>query len=441
VRNGWCLAVLTCLLLVPRLRADAPAERVGPLPSVPRLIDQLGDSDYRRRDLAQGLLRTFGPDLLPDLRAAREHSDPEVRRRLDELITALETGAMLAPKRVTLNVSKKPLSQILEEVSKQTGYKIEAWNNNNAQQPYSFQFENVPFWEAIDRISVAGGLVLQQGYGDQTIRLQAQESYVPHLSYDGPFRLVANGFQQTRTVDFSLLQKTPTNIQRTDSLTFTFSIFGEPRIPLLGAGEPRLEAVYDNEQHSMIPQPGNANGQNHVTMRYGNGYRATSMQLMLTLDHPSEKARSIKLLKGSVPLTLLVSEKAEVVTDKLMDAKGKKFKAGDASFAIAEVTALPANNQYQVHMSITDESKDASDNDYTWLNSLYSRLEVQDAKGNKYGLFGSSWSNSNARHVDMTTTYGPQGNAVVGPPAKLVYQSWKTMPAQAAFTFKDLPLP
>jgi hypothetical protein len=30
----------------------------------------------------------------------------------------------------------------------------------------------------------------------------------------------------------------------------------------------------------------------------------------------------------------------------------------------------------------------------------------------------------------MTLTYGPQGNANPGPPTKLVYQSWKTMPAR-----------
>jgi hypothetical protein len=409
---------------------------------VPRLIDQLGDTDYRRRDLAERLLRSFGPDLLPELRAAREHSDAEVRRRLDELITTLEAGVMLAPKRVTLDVSKKPLRQALDEVSKQTGYKIEVWNTNE-QQPYSFKFDNVPFWEALDRISVAGGLVLQQGYGDQTIRLQAQESYVPHICYDGPFRLVANGFQHNRSVDFAVVQKTPMAIQRSESLTFTFGIFAEPRLPLLGAGEPRLEAAYDSEHNSMVPQAGGPNGLqgNHVTMRYGNGYRATSMQLQLMLDHPSEKARSVKLIKGALPLTLLISEKPEVVTDQLLAAKGKKFKAADASFAIADITETPANKQYQLHMSITDESKEASDNDYTWLNSLYSRIEVQDDKGNKYVLFGSSWSNSNARHVEMTLTYGPQGNANPGPPTKLVYQSWKTMPAQATFSFKDLPLP
>jgi hypothetical protein len=301
----------------------------------------------------------------------------------------------------------------------------------------------VPFWEAMDRISVAGGLVLMQGYGDQTIRLQAQDSYVPFISYDGPFRLVANGFQRNRSIEFGILQKTPMNVQRSDSLTFTFSIFAEPRLPLLGAGEPRLESAYDSEQHSMLPPAGGPNGgpRGHVTMRYGNGYRATSMQLQLTLDQPSEKARSVKLIKGTLPVTLLVSEKAEVVTDQLMAAKGKKFKAADAAFAIGEVTQMPANKQYQLQMSVTDESKEASDNDYTWLNSLYQRLEIQDEKGNKYMTFGSSWSNSNSRHVEMTLNIGPQANAAVGPPAKLVYQSWKTMPAQATFRFKDLPLP
>jgi hypothetical protein len=442
VRKLWCLPVVLCLAWGPRGGAAGPAGKVGPPPSVPRLIEQLGDPDFHTRDLANRLLEGLGPDILPQLRPARDAADPETRRRLDELIGRFETAVTLAPKRLTLDVHNKTIRQVFQEVTRQTGYKIEFWTGNE-QQPYSFKFDRVPFWEALDQICQASGLVYQAGYGDDAVHLQSTESYVPYVCYDGAFRLVANGFQQNRSVDFSTLPKVPNGPRRSDSLAFTLSICAEPKLPLLGVGEPRLEAAYDDQHNSMVPPHTGGEGfgtVNRVVARYGNGFRSFSHQMQLGLVRPSEKATAVKLIKGSVPVTLLVSEKPEVVTDKLMEAKGKKFSAGGATFAVEEVAATPAN-QYQIRMSITDESKDAADNDYTWLNSLYYRIDVQDEKGNKFQPFGSNWMNSSPRQVQIQFTYGAPGNQKLGPPAKLVYRSWTTMQTQVTFAFKDLPLP
>jgi hypothetical protein len=434
--------VVLCLAVAAGLRAGGPADKVGPPPSVPRLIEQLGDPDYRTRDMAARLLRGIGPEALADLRPARAHADPEVRRRLDDLIGSLETASLLAPKRVTLNAHDKTARQIFQDITRQTGYKIEFFTNQE-QQKYSFQFDRVPFWEAVDQVCHAAGMVYMPYYGDDAVHLQSQESYVPHLCYDRGFRLVANGFQHNRSIEFGTLPKAPNGVHRSDSLSFTFSVCAEPKLPMLGAGEPRLEVAYDSEGNSMVPRPGQPEGMgmfNHTVMRYGNGFRVYSQQLQLNLARPSEKATTVKLIKGTVPLTVLVSQKPEVVTDKLMSAKGKKVKVGGATFAIEDVSATPAN-QYQVRMTITNESKDAADNDYTWINSLFYRLEVQDDKGHKYQVFGQNWMNTSARHVQLQYTYGQPGGQKVPPPTKLIYHTWTTMQTQATFAFKDLPLP
>ena len=44
-------------------------------------------------DQAARQLEALGPKVLPGLRKARVNADPEVRRRLDDLIPALETSA------------------------------------------------------------------------------------------------------------------------------------------------------------------------------------------------------------------------------------------------------------------------------------------------------------------------------------------------------------
>jgi hypothetical protein len=442
VRKLSSLAVVLCLALAAGGRVSGAADKPAPAPSVPRLIEQLADPDFQKRDQASRLLEGLGPDVLPQLRPARDTADPEVRRRLDELIARFETALTLAPKRVTLDVRDKPVRQVFQEVTRQTGYKIEFWTAHE-QQPYTFKFDHVPFWEALDQICHASGLVHQPGYADDAVHLQETDKYVPFVCYDGAFRLVAHGFQQNRSIDFTTLPKAPGGLSRTDSLTFTFDICSEPKLPLLGVGEARLEAAYDDQHNSMLPPRGGADGvgpAGRVITRYGNGYRSFQQQLSVALARPSEKATAVKLIKGTLPLTLLVSEKPEVVTDHLMEAKGKKFSAGGASFAVEEV-APAAANQYQVRMSITDETRDAADNDYTWLNSLYNRIEVLDEKGTKYQPFGSNWMNTSPRQVQIQFTYGPPGNQKLGPPAKLVYRSWSTTQTQVTFAFKDLPLP
>ncbi len=441
MRTTWCLAILVCLAMTPRPRGAA-AEVAGPQPSVDRLVAQLGDDDFHKRDLASRLLRELGPDVLPQLRSARGHADPEVARRLDDLIAKLESAALLAPKRVTLHLRQKTAKQALDEIAKQTGYKIEAWNNNN-DQATRFDFDGVPFWEAVDQVCRVGGLVVQQGYGDNALHLISQDSYVPYVSYDHAFRLVADSFRQDRNIDFSSLPRNPMASRRSENLYFTFSIYSEPKLPLLGVGAPKLEAAYDSENNSMLPVPGANGGQfgfNHVVMRYGNGYRSFSQQINVQLNRPSAKANAVKLLRGTMPVTLLTQEKPEVVTDNLLKAKGKKFKVTGASFVIQDVSETP-NKQHQVHMIVTDDSKDVADNDYTWVNSLFYRLEVQDDKGQKYQVFGSNWMNSSPKHVEITFTYGPMGNVKMGPPSRLVYHSWTTAQAQVSFEFKDLPLP
>src|SRR5205807_2599715 len=176
MRRTLCLAACLSLGLVAFIRADTPVDKAAPSSSISQLIEQLADRDYRKRDVAVKALEAFGPKVLPDLRKAKTHADPEVRRRLDDLIPALEMVATLTPKRVTAKFNKKPVKEILDEITKQTGYKMEFWGGGSEQQLYSFDFNNVCFWEAIDQITEKTGLVLQHGYGDDRLRFNSQDS-------------------------------------------------------------------------------------------------------------------------------------------------------------------------------------------------------------------------------------------------------------------------
>src|ERR671934_194445 len=85
-----------------------------------------------------------------------------------------------------------------------------AWSDppakNAGKAVYTFHFDRLPFWEALDKVCDAAGLILPQGYwgGDQ-LHLQPSDSYVPFSSYNGPFKMVATGFYYHRQNNFAHL--------------------------------------------------------------------------------------------------------------------------------------------------------------------------------------------------------------------------------------------
>ncbi len=439
MRYLMIVAALSVIGLAAGPRAQQPAEK--PDPALERVLEQLGSEDYAVRDRAAQQLRAAGAKALPVLKKHLDHDDAEVARQVKDLLAEIESVVLLSPKRVTLKVVNKPLDEIIKDVAAQTGYKIECYSPN-PRQPYSFELVDVPFWEAIDRINHDAGLVLQQTYGNQTVRLQHMDGSARFITREGAFRFVATGFQQLKQIDLSIARNTPGPVAHSETLTFQFTVCSEPKLPILGMGEVKLLAAYDSERNSMLPpsgptedlQPGIRARGRWNSGRYG-ANRSLMQQTSVELVRSSEKASSVKLLRGTIPVHLLVEVKPVVVAEKIMAGKGTKAKFGSMSIAIEDVMLMP-NKQVQVKMTVAEENHG---NDYSWTNTLYQRFELQDNKGNKYSNFGSGWSSSGPAAVNMTLNFGGLANAEA--PGKLIFQSWKTVQHQINFEFKDLPLP
>jgi hypothetical protein len=440
VRKLFVLLLAGCLTFACWATDNNPAAA----PKYEEWIEQLGDSDYQKRDVALQLLQAQGSAALPALRKAVNHRDAEVRRRVVDLIPTLEVAAIVAPKRVSLKVTNKNLREVFDEVAKQTGLKVEFWSNN-LQQTYSFELRNLTFWEAVDRISRETGMVIQQSFGDDKVRLNPHNGHAAHVTYDGAFRYSANNIHQSRSLDLTTVNHDVGPARRQDNLSFSFTIFVEPRLAILGLGDVKLTAAYDNEKNSLLP-PANPDfdGVNVAfgmrrwsTGRYG-GNRSTSYQANLNLLRVSEKATTIKLLRGTVPINLLTEQKPVVLAEKITNGKGKKTTIDTTTIHIVDVTEQP-NKQLQVKLSISEDNKD--NNDYTWMNTMYQRIQLFDDKGNLYQNFGTNWSNHAPNHVDLTFTYGLPPNVMNPTPGKMVFMSWHTLQHQVSFEFKDIPLP
>jgi hypothetical protein len=440
-RLQFGLAFGVCLGIGAIARPDSPPAPVVNVPGTPpaeRLIDQLGSADFKAREAAGKALAARGTDVLPALKKATAHPDPEVRQRLAGLITDIERTALLAPKRVTLKLDAVPLRDAVARLAKVSGYKIEMQGGGGLQPLVSLSAEEAPFWETFDKLCAQGGLVLQQHYDiNQGLVLYSQNALVPFVDYRGPFRLSASGFHYNKSLTFATVPRNTVGAgQRSEQLSFSFNVVAEPRLPLLGLGQPKITLAVDDQDQSLVPS---AIGRNYESYHSGYyGYRTTVLQTQVQLAGPAGNARTVKLLRGSVPVTLLAEQKPEITIEKIMEVKGKKFDGKEASLEIEEVKETPGQS-VQVMFTARRNSKD-NQYDYTWTNSLQQRVELTDAKGGKYMSNGLNWNNNTPTSVQGTFIFtDPTGK--LGKPAKLTYFGWVTVQHQVDFEFRDLPLP
>ena len=309
---------------------------------------------------------------------------------------------------------------------------------------YSFTFVTTPFWDAIDKICRDSNMVINTNWGDDAISLSPAAGHSVHAGRDGSFRYSAVNFALNRNIDLSSSNTAMSADARADNLTFNFQLFAEPRLPFLMMGEVRIEAAYDNEKNSMLvpvveeqnmhnPWGGRWGGKRY----YGGGAnKQMTMQASISLQRLSQKATTMKELRGVLPVSLLVEQKPMPIVEKVLTAKGKKTQIGDLEFNVESVTKKP-NNQFEIKFSIANKG---NQNDYNWMNNIYQRLEMVDAKGEKFQQFGTNWHGSNGNSVTLTMTYGPNGKKM-GDPDRFLFQHWVTRQHDIRFVFRDIPLP
>jgi hypothetical protein len=423
------------------------ATKPSAAPEAAKWIDSLASRDFRTREQATRAIIAIGTPALPALRQARSVQDAEVRQRVDELVAMLERAAALAPKRVTLKIDKKPVKDVLNEIAKQTGFKIPttdaAFNAPPAKAPQSFEFKNTPFWEALDKVCEKYGLIVQQtGNADTTMRLAFQDSYEPYRSYDGSFKVLATGFSYNRNNNFGEVMKTPyqPGEAANESLQINFSVCVEPRVPIMKVGSVRLIRAEDENKCSMLAE--GANYWEAWNMRYygGGNNRSFVYPASAYLAWPSKTSRTLKVVKGIIPVTLLAEQKLVVVTDNVLNAKGKKIKVGPATFNIDSINTT-GNKQQEIKITYNEDSTDMN---YDWgrIQAVQQRLELQDAKGNKIPSRVQIYNYNPPNGAQLSIIAQPAGNnSKVGPPAKLLFQLWVQMEHEVAFEFHDLPLP
>jgi hypothetical protein len=407
-------------------------------PAVEKLIRQLGDRDFARRQAASRELRHQGEAVLPALLQARNHCDAETGRRLDELIGPMQTARFLHPRRVTLP-DRASLKQYLALLGAQSGYTIQA-DASEGLSKLELPCARAPFWPTLDRICDATGCGFIPEGQSEAIRLVSQRHESPYRCYDGIFRVTAQGFRHTRSMHFAQVPRQSQLLnQVSDMLTLDLLVQVEPRTSLLRIGRPRVQLAVDEQDRSMAP-PDSGRGAEPGLIYYGSGMGRGRMQQVATqLLMPSKDSTLVRRIKGVIPATILAEQKPVLLTDKVLKAQGKKLKVGNATFTVNQVEVGKGSQKtYRILLGY-DEETTGQHYDYSRIQMISQRLELRDSRGGKIN------ANAGLTQLNSPTSAQFQLSTMPGAsreePARLIFLDWVQLEHEIAFDLKNLPLP
>ena len=431
--------VLVLLAIVGSGAARAAEPVRKPLAAVraQELVGQLGSRDYKERERASRDLAAEGDRALPYLKAAlQEVESPEVQRRVEVLIGRLNSERVFRPSLVSVDSKNASYKAVLKDLCKQAGYEYR--DGGNPDKKITLKLANAPFWEAMDAVGDAVGLVIvPQDDEKKSITAYNNESYSPYNCVSGPFKFTAANISSNRSVQLSNLPKRgqPAN---PEYIGMNVQILAEPKMPIVGVGQVTLIKAVDDKGVSLIPPTAEADNDLRSVRQYvQTNYRSLNQSCGLSFSRGSREATAIKELRAKVALAILVEERPEITVDNILEAKKKKFAGNDFDLEIEEV----AEAMGIVSLKLAFRQREANPNDNNWSNTALQRLILLDDKGNKMQSNGITEQNNGVGVMSARMSFGtPPGKKAVKP-SKLVLNEWITETREYEFQFKGIPLP
>ena len=415
-------AMLLALAAFPS-RAETP-------PTTEELIAKLASGKFAERERAAKAVRDIGPAALPALRKAAGHVDAEVKQRVGELIAALELVAALEPKRVTLGDERCTVATALEEIKRQTGYAITA--EAAAGSEYRFGVKGATFWEAVERVRRESGRILRKSSpGGVHLALERDKGSAV-VSFDGSFRVEATTFHEDRDIDFRERGDGKESGRRDHILTLSLDVAVEPRFVLIAADRAVVEVAEDEVGKPLPPAKPPSKEVGGLWEREPSFPKPFRPESVVLLRRSSERAKSMKELRGVVPVRVVVERKRIVVTETVAKSKGAAFRIGKDSLRVTHAeTEKDGTFRLKVALPSTEGPVGRS-----WPDCI----RVEDADGNaiKPTSFGTEQFGEN---YWLMLGYPPSGDPKVGPPLKLIVEDWVVRDVNVRFAFKDVPLP
>ncbi len=436
------------------------------------LVEQLGSARYAEREQAATALRGLGVAALPALRTARSARDAEVRTRAAAILDHVESEQMVRPTLVDLDFQDGALPDVVKAIGERSQVNLvlqpegnpEIWKGRKVTLK---EDAPVPFWAAIDRLCAAGQL-----RHDQTSPTGLPVGRLPSMNLSmggpqptgptvdsGPFRIVLFSVTHNREVllqagvrPVQALRKKPmpaalaapiqTNVN--EQFFFQMQVIAEPRLFLSQGGPLKLTEAADDKGQSLL-LPSNDNQANQmVNQGYLNPNRPQPIQLVGQLKYAEKPGKTIKTLKGSLPMSV-AARKDNPLVIHLAGAAGKTFRTEEATLIYHETKPDPNGQGPLVELTLRNHGGAyLGPNARAEMMAMHTmiapqnQLEVLDAQGKVLPYYNR---NTSGQPGDTRLSLAIMNNGDGGAPATVRYYDLTRATTEAIFEYHDIPMP
>jgi hypothetical protein len=226
------------------------------------------------------------------------------------------------PSRVSMHLVDQPLSRVLQELADLSGNRCLAAADDVKDKPVTLKADDVPYWQALDRMCRAAGLVYTPAWPTGRLKVQKQEKGKDLGGYAGPAVVKlerAAWSHPLRVVRSRAGQDAPAG----DLLTYAFVAWWEDHIPVLSSSV-RVTKAVTPEGKEFTPRAEPDPGCDFVVPPFGGGVVATFA------DVPAG-TRAFARVEGVVQL--------DVGADQTEARINEVLTAGRGSVAVDDVTA------------------------------------------------------------------------------------------------------
>lgn len=397
---------------------------------VRRLVRQLNAPQLAQREAAEEMLLKLGPKILDLLPPITDRTAAEVKQRVGRVRQKLQRAAAelaVKPSRITLHADAMPLSEVLAALEKQSGNKLVDYRRRFNQQvtdpKLKVNFDDMPFWEALDRVLDQAELEVY-AYGEEkainlVARADVQRPRTQGANYGGPFR-----FEPIRIV-------AQRDFREADgqSLRLMLSVAWEPRLKPISLKQKMSDLTAVDEKGNPLAVD---DSQAEFNVPTGD---STSVELILPFKLPSRDVKEIASLKGK--LLAMVPGKIQTFTfGDLTTAKNVEQRLAGVTVTLDQVRKN--NEVWQVLVRVRfDEAGNALASHRGWIFNNEAYLEGPDGKPLQYD--GMETTRQAKNEVGIAYLF-----VLDGPPDKhkFVYKTPGVIVATAfEYEIKDVKLP
>lgn len=350
--------------------------------AIEQLVEQLNADEAAQRDRAEEALFMLAPlespvateRFLQQLPRPNNRMPPEVRLRLSRIRERIEneiSEQALQPTKITLDAEAMPLDKVLEIIAGQTGNRLADYRQQFGQTAdaklLDLEFENKPFWPAIDQMLDQASLDLYPFSGEEALgvveREQGTALRAEGASYAGAFRIAPINIVAQRNL------RNPEQ----QGLRVELEIAWEPRLRPIVLSQPasELEIIADDGE---VIAPANIEAVFDVEVSPG----SHASELTIPLELPSRQVAEIKRFTGHLS-ALVPGSQAEFRFENLAEAERVEQQRGGVIVTLTRVRKSQA--LWEVHMQLRVESEEAGlESHRGWVFQNISYLETPEGE-------------------------------------------------------------